>query len=144
MLKAPGLGSKHSSENAWGLTVHMLRVYNSIQSGHLENPYVSRLPVHHGVKSWSRGIHQQLPNATHGLCTTLLIPPCAPWSSLLWFTLTCLRAHSCPSLVTWPPSLAPSRLSLWLPSPQLLMPPLLSFTCFCALRARQPAWRQLC
>lgn len=33
-------------------------IYNYAPSGHFENLYVSRLPVHHGVKSPAGGIHQ--------------------------------------------------------------------------------------
>lgn len=102
-----------------GLTVHMLRVCNSIQSGHLENPYVSRLPVHHGVKSRSRGIHQQLQMPCMVCVPTLPIPP---WSSLDLTALAytawiCLGVHISPSLVAWPASFATFRPCPWLPSP---------------------------
>lgn len=39
--------------------VKRLDIYNYAQSGHFENLYVSRLPVHHNVKSVNGGIHQR-------------------------------------------------------------------------------------
>lgn len=39
--------------------VKRLDIYNYAQSGHFENLYVSRLPVHHHVKSMNGGIHQR-------------------------------------------------------------------------------------
>jgi len=38
--------------------VKRLGIYNYAQSGHFENLYVSRLPVHHNVNSVNGGIHQ--------------------------------------------------------------------------------------
>lgn len=43
-------------------TIHYVKrldIYNYAQSGHFENLYVSRLPVHHNVKSVNGGIHQR-------------------------------------------------------------------------------------
>lgn len=39
--------------------VKRLDIYNYAQSGHFENLYVSRLPVHHNVKPVNGGIHQR-------------------------------------------------------------------------------------
>lgn len=39
--------------------VKRLDIYNYAQSGHFENLYVSRLPVHHNVKAVNGGIHQR-------------------------------------------------------------------------------------
>lgn len=43
-------------------TIHYVKrldIYNYAQSGHFENLYISRLPVHHNVKSVNGGIHQR-------------------------------------------------------------------------------------
>lgn len=43
-------------------TIHYVKrldIYNYAQSGHFENLYISRLLVHHNVKSVNGGIHQR-------------------------------------------------------------------------------------
>lgn len=43
-------------------TIHYVKrldIYNYARSGHFENLYISRLPVHHNVKSVNGGIHQR-------------------------------------------------------------------------------------
>lgn len=124
-----------------GPTVHTVRVCNSIQSGHFENPYVSRLPVHHSVKSWSRGIHHQLPTpwSMCHTCDPTYVPVLGSW--LLWqHSLPCLKAHtSCllgPALPLPPHSLAARPQCLPVPNASSALPRL------CCLGARQPARRR--
>lgn len=61
--------------------VKRLDIYNYAQSGHFENLYVSRLPVHHNVKPVNGGIHQK-PHITDlgAVINTreMLAEPCVP------------------------------------------------------------------